>query len=372
MTGDDQAFMARALELAARGRGSTSPNPMVGALITRDGVVLGEGWHHRAGGPHAEVEALADAAARGADVRGATMYVTLEPCCHTGRTGPCTRAIIGAGLGRVVVGVGDPNPLVAGKGVAELTAAGIDVATGVHEHEAVTLNRSFSRWITTRRPWVTLKLATSLDGRIARRAGERTAVTGEATWRRVQAMRAAADAVMIGSATARIDRPALTVRDPAAVGNPELRPPWRVVVDSALTSPLDAPLFAADVAPGAIVATALPEGDARVSAFRARGVHVLSVPGAGRVDLAALMAALGSFAGGPVTSLLCEGGGVLAAGLLSAGLVDELVLFVAPRFFGAEGVPTIGMLEAEPQGFMLDAIERLGADVALTYRRRDG
>lgn len=371
MSPSDEAFMARALELAARGRGGTSPNPMVGAVIARDGVVLGEGWHRRAGGPHAEIEALRDAAARGADVRGATMYVTLEPCCHVGRTGPCTQAIIGAGIGRVIVAAGDPNPLVAGKGVAELVSAGVGVATGVHERAAVTLNRAFARWITTRRPWVTLKLATSLDGRIARRAGERTAVTGEAAWRRVQAMRAAADAVMIGSATAKVDRPALTVRDPEAAGNPDFRPPWRVVVDSALTSPLDAPLFTGEP-PGAIIATALPEDDARVRALREHGVHVLSLPRAGRVDLDALMSALGGFAHGPVTSLLCEGGGVLGAALLDAGLVDELVLFMAPRVFGAEGVPAIGMLEAEPRGFMLDEVERLGDDVALTFRPRSG
>lgn len=354
---DELALMRRALALAARGRGGTSPNPMVGAVIVKDGVILGEGWHHRAGGPHAEIEALRAAG----DVRGATMIVTLEPCCHHGRTGPCTQAVIAAGIARVVVGALDPNPLVAGKGLDELRAAGLEVEHGVLGDEARALNHVFDKWIVTRRPWVTLKLATSLDGRIAARVGERTDVTGPAVWQRVQAMRAAADAVMVGVGTARVDRPRLTVR--SEVPNAEFLPPWRILVDSHLGFEMT-PLFLAG-APGVIIATTVD--DARTEALRARGVEVIVTPGP-RVDLAALVQALGARQP-PVTSVLCEGGAELATSLLEGGLVDELVMFVAPRAFGPDGVPAFS--RALPlDGFTLAAVEPLDGDVALTYRPR--
>ncbi len=360
----DRQLMLRALELAARGHGGTSPNPMVGAVVVRAGEVVGEGWHHRAGRAHAEIEALATCTAR-----GATMYVTLEPCCHQGRTGPCTKALIAAGIARVVIAAPDPNPLVAGKGVAELRAAGIEVETGVCEAQARALNRAFDKWIVTRTPWLTLKLAVSLDGRIAARIGETTAVTGSAVRERVQAMRATADAVMVGRKTVAIDAPRLTVRDLAAVPNPEFLPPWRVIVDSQLRTPIDAAVFGTEP-PGAIVATALAQQDARVRALVASGVRVCSLAGPdGRVDLTALLALLGGLAPTPITSILCEGGGVLAASLLAARLVDELVLMVAPKVFGAHGVASVGPLHAAIDGFVLDQIERLGDDVALTYRR---
>ncbi len=359
--------MARALALAARGRGGTSPNPMVGALIVRDGVVLAEGWHHRAGKAHAEIEALAAARSAGADVRGATMYVTLEPCCHQGRTGPCTKAVIAAGITRVVIAALDPNPVVAGRGVAELRAAGVEVATGVEAAAAHALNRVFEKWIVSRRPWLTLKLAQSIDGRIARRPGETTAVTGPEVARRVHELRAAHDAVMVGRVTAAVDAPRLTVRGEMA--NPEYLPPWRVVVDSQLATPIDAPIFS-DAAPGAIVATAINSDDDRVQRLVARGVRVHSVPDpTGRVDLVTFLERLGTAMPEPVTSILCEGGGVLAASLLSADLVDELVVFVAPKVFGRGGVPAFGDLAVETPGLKLDAVERLGDDVALTYLR---
>jgi len=360
----ERRLMTRALALAERGRGGTSPNPMVGAVIVRDAVVLGEGWHHRAGRPHAEIEALIGAG----DVRGATMFVTLEPCCHQGRTGPCTKALIAAGIGRVVVAALDPNPLVAGKGVAELRAAGVEVETGVNEADARALNRVFDKWIVTRMPWLTLKLALSLDGRIAARVGTTTAVTGAAAGRRVHAMRAAADAVMVGATTASVDAPRLTVRELEEVPNPEFLPPWRIVVDSQLRTPGDAPAFGS-AAPGAIVATALPESDARAQALAARGVRVITAPGAdGRVDLGAFLRHIGA-GPTPITSVLCEGGGVLAASLLRARLVDELVVIIAPKLFGAGGVAAVGPLQAPLGGFMLDVIERFGDDVALSYRK---
>lgn len=367
MSSLDPELITRALALAARGRGGTAPNPMVGAVIVRDDVVVGEGWHHRAGKPHAEIEALAAAKAAGADVRGATMYVTLEPCCHQGRTGPCTKAVIAAGIRRVVIAALDPNPIVAGRGVAELRAAGVEVVTGVEAAAAHHLNRVFDKWILSRRPWVTLKLAQSVDGRIARRPGETTAVTGPAVLRRVHELRAAHDAVMVGRVTAAVDAPRLTVR--GEVSNPEFLPPWRVLVDSQLVTPIDAPIFS-DAAPGAIVATAINSDDPRVQRLVARGVRVHSVPDAdGRVDLRTFIERLGTSVPEPVTSILCEGGGVLAASLLAADLVDELVVFVAPKVFGAGGVPAFGAL-AEATTLTLDAVERLDDDVALTYLRR--
>lgn len=359
-----QAPMRRALDLAARGRGGTSPNPMVGALIMRDGEVIAEGWHRRAGGPHAEIDALS----RCEDARGATMVVSLEPCCHFGRTGPCTQALIGAGIARVVVGAPDPNPRVAGRGVAELVRAGIEVVTGVLADEARALNRVFETWITEGRPYVTLKLAMSLDGRIAARVGERSAVTGEASWRRVMAMRAASDAVMIGRGTAEVDRPRLTVRGDGARGEigEDFLPPWRVLVDSRLATSPDVPLFE-EGAPGVIAATALGEDDARVAALRARGVRVISAPDRhGRVDVTALVAALGGLG---LTSILCEGGGELAASLLAADVIDELALFVAPKIFGAGGVAAVGRLEEARAGFSLASVERVGDDLLMTWRR---
>lgn len=363
-------WMARALELAARARGETSPNPMVGAVIVRGDEVLGEGWHHRAGGPHAEIEALSDAARRGADVRGATMFVTLEPCCHTGRTGPCTKAVIAAGIGRVVVAADDPNPLVAGQGVAELEAAGIAVERGVLAAAARELNRIFMRWIPARAPFVTLKLAMSLDGRIARRAGERTTVTGALAQRRVMELRAEHDAVLVGRRTAEIDRPRLTVRglpsaDEARSGGPN---PWRVVVDSRLELPRDLPLWSG--APGAIALTALAPTDPRVAVWQADGVEVVCAPGAGgQVDLVSALDVLGRRER-PLTSVLCEGGGAVAASLLAAGRVDELILHVAPTFFGADGVPAVGALDAVVDGFERVDTRPLGADLELRYRPR--
>lgn len=350
------ALMQRALALAARGEGGTSPNPMVGAVIVRDGVVVGEGWHHRAGGPHAEIEALRAAG----DARGATVFVTLEPCCHHGRTGPCTQALIAAGVARVVVAALDPNPLVMGRGVAELRAAGIAVEHGLLAEEAHALNRVFEKWIVTRRPWVTLKLATSLDGRIAARANERTDITGPAAWRRVQAMRAAADAVMVGAGTARVDHPRLTVR--SDVPNREFLPPWRVVVGAI---ELDASSTFASDPPGLIVATSAD--DARAEVLRNSGAEVIVTPGA-QVDLGVLLAALGKRQP-PITSVLCEGGAELATALIEGGLVDELVVFVAPTALGPDGVPAF--TRALPlDDFGIAASEALDGDVALTYRKR--
>lgn len=336
-TNDDARWMTRALELAERGRGATSPNPMVGAVVVRAGREVGAGFHPRAGEPHAEVFALR---AAGDAARGACVYVTLEPCDHHGRTPPCTEALIAAGVARVVVGARDPNPLVAGRGLARLADAGIEVTSGVLEARASRLNEAFNRWITTGRPFVTLKLATSLDGRIAAAGGASRWITGAAARSRVHRLRADADAVLVGAETALADDPQLNARDVPG----DFAPPLRVVVDSRLRVPPTARAFA-PLPGGALVATAARDDGPAARALVERGVAVWSLPdGAGRVDLAALLAHLGARAPAPVTSVLVEGGGVLAGTLLAAGLIDKLVLHVAPIAIGADGRPAFGPL----------------------------
>lgn len=365
----EQALMARALGLAAEGRGATSPNPMVGAVLVKDGEVVGEGFHPRAGEPHAEVFALRAAGER---ARGATLVVTLEPCCHQGRTGPCTEAVISAGVARVVVAAVDPNPLVAGRGVQRLEDAGLSVVSGVMAAEAERLNEAFNHWILTRRPLVTLKLATSLDGRIAARTGSSRWITGAAARARVHALRAASDAVAVGIGTALADDPLLTAR-----GVPgRWDPPVRVVLDSSLRLPPAARLLDPALPGAVLIATAAPPGDPRGRALTDAGAELLHLPGErGQVDLRALMAALGGRAGRPVTSLLVEGGGTLAGALVRADLVDKLVLHQAPLLLGGDAVAAVGPLGLDAPGdaprLVIDGVARLGDDVELiAYRAK--
>ena len=360
---DDLRWMARALTLASKGLGRTSPNPMVGAVIVRDGEIVGEGFHPQAGEPHAEVFALREAGAR---AKGATAYVSLEPCNHHGRTPPCTEALIAAGVARVVVAATDPNPLVSGRGLDRLAIAGVAVASGLLEAESRRLNEAFERWITTGRPFVTVKLATSLDGRIAAQTGRSQWITGAPARAQVHRLRAHADAVLVGSGTALADDPRLTARD---VPGP-WHPPLRIVVDSALRVPPRAKLFDPAAPGGALVATALPEDAPAARALIARGVTVWSLPGAdGRVDLAALLERLGARDPAPVTSLLVEGGGVLAGALLRAGLVDKLVTHVAPLVIGGDGKPAFDALglaaPADGPRFRFAEVERLGDDLEI-------
>ncbi len=348
----DQRWMARAIALARQATGQTSPNPLVGAVIIREitsgDVLLGEGFHRRAGLPHAEIEALAAAAAAGHDVRGATIYVTLEPCCHFGRTGPCTRALITAGIGRVVVAQTDPNPQVAGNGISELQSAGIVVESGLLEAESRALNPSFNHWITTRRPYVTLKLATSLDGRIAAAPDTRTTVTGPAANLRVMELRRAADLVLVGSHTARVDNPRLTIRGPESVLPLGPLRPRRGVLDTRLDLPEDLNLFADPDVANLVVITAAAPDHPRALALAALGATLVHTPSGPHIDLAAALARLGALSPRPVTSILVEGGGRLAASLLSQHLVQRTILHVAPTFFGATGVPAVGPLPALP------------------------
>lgn len=352
--------MDRALRLARRGAGRVSPNPMVGAVIVKYGKVIAEGWHRACGTDHAEVDALkrAGTAAEGADV-----YVNLEPCCHHGRTPPCAQALIDARVGRVVVAMIDPNPLVSGQGVRMLRDAGIEVVSGVRERQACALNAAFARWIVHGLPRVTLKMAATLDGHTADRDGGSRWISSPVSRRAVHRERAVSDVVLVGEGTLRSDDPLLL-----PVGVRMGRPPLRVVVAASGRLPEDARLFTSlDQGP---VAVALPVDDDALQAARlaARGVELLRLPsGVGGIDLAALLAALGRRG---VTSVLCEGGPGLGAALLREGLVDRVELFLAPRLLGDPGArPLIGDLGRIRLDEMLDLrvtrVGRCGPDIRL-------
>lgn len=345
--------MARALQLAARGLFTTSPNPRVGCVIVKDGQVVGEGWHERAGTPHAEVHALK---AAGAAARGATVYVTLEPCSHHGRTPPCAEALVDAGVARVVAAMTDPNPLVAGGGIAILTLAGIQAEVGLMEAEARALNPGFVSRMMRQRPWVRLKTASTLDGKTALANGASQWITGEAARADVQQLRARACAILTGSGTVLADDPRMNVRE-LDIG----RQPLRVVVDSALRTPVRAAILPA------LIACHHADPAARAVLEQA-GAEVVELPGAnGRVDLAALLARLAQRG---VNELHVEAGAVLNGALLTAGLVDEWVAYVAPMAVGdaARGLfamPPLTTL-ADAARFRLADVRQLGEDLRLT------
>lgn len=323
----DTFYMRKALQLAERGRGQTSPNPMVGAVIVdNEGTIVGTGAHEKAGGPHAEVEALLEA---GAAARGATLYCTLEPCSHTGRTGPCAPLVADAGVVRVVVATEDPNPLVSGRGLAILRERGVEVMTGVLEREALRLNHAFFTVMRRGRPFVTMKIATSLDGKVAARAGARTRLTGSAADRQVHRDRAEVDALAIGSGTVLSDDPALTAR-----GAYRARPLTRVIFDSRLRTPPSARLFRTLGAGPVIIVTAPGADPKRIAALKGAGAIVEAVE---RAD--SLGAALRMLAVREVTSMIVEGGPTLHEAFWNAGLVDRVQIYVAGMPLGDEGVP---------------------------------
>jgi diaminohydroxyphosphoribosylaminopyrimidine deaminase/5-amino-6-(5-phosphoribosylamino)uracil reductase len=322
--------MGRALCLAAEGVGRTSPNPMVGAVLVKDERVVGEGAHLRAGGPHAEVVALE---AAGAAAEGATCYVTLEPCAHFGRTPPCADALVRAGVARVVAACRDPYHEVAGRGVARLQAAGVQVTVGVREAEARALNRAFFCAVTEGRPHVTLKAAMTLDGKIAAADGASRWITGEAARLEAHRLRFAADAVLVGVGTVLADDPRLTVRH---AGLPP-KEPLRVVADSRLRTPPEARILSAGDPTRVVLACVAPAPAGPAAALRARGAHVLELPGdGGRVDLRALLGALRAL---DVIAVLVEGGGELGGALAEASLVDRVAFFLAPRLLGGRDAP---------------------------------
>ena len=325
----DEKYMREALELARRGRGRTSPNPVVGAVIVKDDKVIGRGWHQKAGTAHAEVHAIADA---GDETRNATLYVTLEPCCHFGRTGPCTEAIAAAGIQRVVVAMTDPNPLVAGCGIETLRQRGIRVDTGVLATEAASLNAPFIKWITCKLPFVTLKNGISLDGKIATRTGDSCWITGEASRLEVHRLRDAADAIITGVGTVLADDPELTTRLPEGG-----KSPVRVVVDSLARTPLSAKLVNDGKAP-TIIAISNKAPEERVAALKAKNVEILPLPedSDGRLNLGALLRILGERC---LTHVMVEAGGTLNSSFLFGNYVDKVVMFVAPKIIGGAGAP---------------------------------
>ena len=390
----DRSAMARALELAARGMDSTDPNPRVGCVITRDGRIIGEGWHERAGEAHAEVAALRSVSegraagagpgppragkvdaklglsgvgeARGAgDAAGATVYVTLEPCSHYGRTPPCANALIAARVARVVFAVGDPNPRVSGGGAAALRAAGIQVESGLMEAEAAELNVGFIKRMRVGRPFVRLKLAMSLDGRTALANGASQWITGEAARHDVQLWRARSSVVMIGAGTLAADDPRLDVRLPGE----KRRQPLRVVLDARLRTSPDARLFTT----GGKVLIFTAAGDARASSraqLLERGAQVEDIAATGnQLDLGAVLERLAQL---ECNEVLLEAGAKLAGAFLRESLVDELLIYIAPKLLGPQAMPLVELpqldvLSAAP-GFVIEDSVRVGEDLRVRLR----
>jgi len=329
-----EAYMARAIALAEKGRGFTSPNPMVGAVVVKKGRIVGEGWHKGPGLAHAEVNAIDDA---GDQARGAEIYVTLEPCNHFGRTPPCTRKILDAGICRVIISVVDPNPFVKGGGIEFLREKGIPVETGVCQDAGETLIEEFIWYVKNqKRPFVILKCASTLDGRIATRTGDSRWITNEKSRAHVHLLRHAVDAILIGSGTLKADNPSLTSR----VEGMDTRDPRRVILDSHLSIDPSALVITGPSNADTIVMTAPDAPSHKRKILEDRGVTVVAVPqssGPGRLDLAAVMEALGKM---DIMSLLIEGGGTVIGSALAAGVVNKVMFFMAPKLLGGDdGIP---------------------------------
>ncbi len=366
----DAVYLARACELAARAIADASPNPPVGAVLVRDGITLGEGWHHRRGEPHAEVEALGAARATGADVLGATAYVSLEPCDHHGRTPPCTQALIGAGIARVVIGAPDPNPKTAGGGIARLRAASIEVEIAADPLAGALIERFAFTIAQVALPYVTLKMAMSLDGAIASQPGRAEWLTGAASRTFVRDMRAQHDAVLVGAGTIRIDDPQLTVR-PHAVRR---KPYVRIVACETDPIPRSARVLAApEAAPAGSYARTLVLAPAGARARFAELEDVADVVYAGDPDSRQLdlRAALEAVRARGIDTVLCEGGPTLAGRLVAAGLVQRAIWLVAPRFLQSPSAVAVlagADLSTLGNGWRFDRVERLGDDLLLSGR----
>jgi len=335
MTRDSkERFMRRVLELAVKAEGRTSPNPMVGAVIVRNGKAIAEGYHRRAGGPHAEIAALRKA---GVKARGAVLFINLEPCCHQGKTPPCTDALIASGIRKVVVGMRDPNPLVRGKGIRRLRQAGIKVETGILKPECERLNEVFIKYITTGKPFVILKSAISLDGKIATSGGDSKWITGEAARLKVHQLRDRVDAIWVGSGTVLKDNPRLTTRIAGKKG----RNPVRVILDHRGRIPYKARVFSQARRDRVVYVTSRSIAKARVQRLEKAGVEVwFSREKKGTVDMPDLMGRLGKEG---LSSVLIEGGAQVNASALKAGIVDKVMFFVAPLLLGGNGaVSAIG------------------------------
>jgi diaminohydroxyphosphoribosylaminopyrimidine deaminase/5-amino-6-(5-phosphoribosylamino)uracil reductase len=352
----DADYMARALALAERGRGSTSPNPMVGALVVDDeGVVVGRGFHQAAGGPHAEVLALADAGER---ARGATLYCTLEPCSHTGRTGPCAPLVVSKGIRRAVIAMGDPNPLVSGRGLDVLRASGLEVAVGVREQEARRLNAAFLTKICRGRPHVTMKVAISADGKVALAGGRPTRLTGEVANRRIHRDRAEIDALAVGSGTLLRDDPQLTPRIAF-----RRRPLTRVILDRRLRTPPGARVLSTLESGPVIIVTAQAAASPQlVHALTLSGASVEIVPDDGSPFEEAAMRRLGQLG---TSSVILEGGPIVHRAFWDRGLVDRVQMYVASRAIGGDGVAWWATIEKVASGLTEVRSRSLGADTLI-------
>ncbi|MGQ9646599.1 MAG: bifunctional diaminohydroxyphosphoribosylaminopyrimidine deaminase/5-amino-6-(5-phosphoribosylamino)uracil reductase RibD [Thermodesulfobacteriota bacterium] len=353
---DDERWMRRALRLAERGRGRTAPNPMVGAVLVKKGKVVGEGYHARAGEPHAEIVAIERA---GEKAKGATLYLNLEPCTHYGRTPPCAPAVIASGVRKVIIGMEDPNPLVKGSGVARLKQAGLEVRMGVLERECVRLNEAFCKFIVKHEPFVMVKVAATLDGKLATRNGDSKWITSEISRRFVHRLRDQVDGVMVGIGTVLKDDPMLTARIKGG------KDPYRIVLDSRLRIPESAKVI--DLCPSrAIVATTEMASQDKIDQLEKKGVRVLICDSKlGKVDLKSLLQKLGEMG---MTSLLVEGGGQVNGAFLDQGLIDKIFLFLSPKLiadplapgiFGGVGVSSLK--EAIPLKDL--KVRRIGEDI---------
>jgi diaminohydroxyphosphoribosylaminopyrimidine deaminase/5-amino-6-(5-phosphoribosylamino)uracil reductase len=360
MTATDTKYMKRALSLARKGIGTTSPNPAVGCVIVKNGMIIGEGWHKRAGGHHAEIHALEMAGTR---ARGADVYVTLEPCSHTGRTPPCSEALIRAGVKRVVAGMLDPNPLVSGGGLAALEQAGIETACGIREDDCRAINLPFIKHVTTGIPYVTYKCAMTLDGNIATITGESRWISCEESRKYVHRMRSQMDAVMVGVDTIITDNPHLTVRHVRG------KDPLRVIVDTRLRTPESVNVLNGPLSSNTIIATT--ESDPGVHLpYLKQGATILVCDGHdGRVSMKDLLQKLGAMG---VQSILLEGGSRLAGNMLQLGVIDELVFFVAPKIIGSNGFApfTLQGITSMAQAIKLNFTDvcRIGTDIVVTAR----
>jgi len=355
----DTRYMKRALALAARGKGDTSPNPMVGAVVVRGNRIVGEGYHHRAGEPHAEVIALANS---GKLSRGAQLFLNLEPCTHTGRTPPCTPLVISSGVKRVVVGMTDPNPKVAGRGIRAMRRAGIDVKVGVLENECRRLNEVFIHWITVGEPFCVLKAAMSIDGKIATRRGDSQWITSAQSRRDVHRLRAQVDAVLVGAGTVRADDPSLTARDVKV-----RRQPKPVILSTNFDLPKKSKVF--DHPAGCLVATSSKAGASRRKSLENRGVEVVTLPTKG--GMIQWRPLLEELAGRDITSVLIEGGGRVFGSAIESGAVRKVVIYAAPTIIGGDAAP--GVFRGKGAALLEDAarmedvdIKRMGPDIRIT------
>ena len=363
----DEKFMKLALNLAEKARGRTSPNPMVGAVIVRDGEIVGRGYHHRAGTPHAEIHAIADA---GEKAKNAVIYVSLEPCSHYGRTGPCTQAIIVAGLSRVVMAMMDHNTMVSGRGKAALEAHGIDVQTGILESEARKLNEAFIKYITTKKPFVIMKTAMSMDGKIATSSGKSKWITSQDSRRIVHQIRDEVDAIMVGIGTVMRDDPSLTTRLPDGNG----RDPVRVILDSRGRIWPEAKILHLDSPARTIIAVTSQASQEKIDQLREQAEVLVVSEQNGRVSLQSLMRELGEM---EIMSLLLEGGAEVNASALKEGIVDKVMVFIAPKLIGGVEAPgPVGgsgideLSEAVPLTDI--SLERIGEDILITGTPRGG